>query len=423
MKIFKKIIIPVLLVCMMLFTLVGCVSDEDVASLNDQLAQLQSELEDLKGSKADADKTIGELQEEIAQLKASKTIADISYDKIKYIDANLSDRDCYSGEQFKATQSWIKESALAAGYAESAVTTQDVTTSAYVKDDELETALSAVKSYTTDGKHYSKSGRKYVEDAEGEYVKASAVTENIIITKLGKSEKQIIVGAHYDGDGTGDNGSGIALALTTAEKFVSIETPYTVVFVFFTAEEYGCYGSTAYANAMTDEEVANTLYMINMDSLVCGDYCYLYGGVANMEEKTVTQTKAYDNAMAIANSLGLNFRSNPWTWDNVEPDPENDTGMPKYPSPSTGDWSDHKGFKNKGIMYVYFEATNWEIPGPFGEYDGYGETQLIGMLMNTKNDYLEYIEHYFPGRIQHHLSQFAPLLYALLIQPNAEKAL
>lgn len=419
MKILKKIILPLVLVCVMLFTLVGCVSDGDATSLQDQLAQLQAELEDLKGSKADADKTIGELQDEIAQLKASKTIAEISYDKIKYIDANLSDRDCYHGENFKDTQNWIIESALNAGYKQSAVTKQDVTITAYAKKDvNLDEKYSAAKSHETDGKFYNKSGRNYVEAEDGEYVKVAVVTENIIITKPGKSEKQIIVGAHFDGDGTGDNGSGIALALTTAEKFVNMETSYTIVFVFFTAEEYGCYGSTAYANTMSDEEVANTLYMINMDSLVCGDYCYIYGGVQNNDEKIVTQTEAYDNAMAIAKSLGLDFHSNPWTWDNVEPDPENDTGMPKYASPSTGDWSDHKGFKNRGIKYLYMEATNWEIPGPYGEYDGYGETQLVGMLMNTENDYLEYIEHYFPGRIQSHLSQFAPLLYALLVQPE-----
>lgn len=412
MKIFKKIILPIMLVCAMLFTLVGCSDNGDVSSLQDQLAQLQQELEDLKGSKADADKTIEELQDEIDQIKSAKSTADKSYDKIKYIDANLSDRDCYAGENFKDTQKWIKDLALAAGYADDAITTQDVTASKYVKKDEVDSALSAVDSYTTDGKFYNKSGRSYVEAEDGEYVKATAVTPNIIITKPGKSEKQIIVGAHYDGDGTGDNGSGIALALTTAEELVSIKNNYTIVFVFFTAEEIGCLGSTAYANAMSDEEVANTLYMINLDSLVCGDYCYLYGGVQNNEEKTVTQTEAYDNAMEIAESLGLNFRSNPWTWDNLEP--TNKTGLPKYASPTTGDWSDHKGFKNRGIKYLYMEATNWEIP----DYTGYGETKLVGMLMNTANDYLEYIETYFPGRIQHHLSQFAPLLRSLLVQPK-----
>lgn len=149
-----------------------------------------------------------------------------------------------------------------------------------------------------------------------------------------------------------------------------------------------------------------------MDSLICGDYCYLYGGVQDDATKTVSGTAAYDNAMKVAESLGLDFKSNPWTYDNPAPGYDS----PDYASPSTGDWSDHKGFKNIGIDYLYFEATNWEIPGPYDEYDGYGETYLYGMLMNTSNDYLEFIETYFPGRAQDHLNKFFKLLNALLMQ-------
>ena len=392
---------------------------EELGNSNSNANELQSELDKLKEELAKGNSNADELKEQISQLEAQiaalkegSIVATISYEKVKYIDANLSDRDCYHGENFKATQQWIKDLAHAAGYDEKEITTQEVTTTTYADKNKLDEAFSAVKSYTTDGKYYTRSGRNYVEDPEGTYVKASVVTENIIVTKTGKSDKQIIVGAHYDGDGTGDNGSGIALALTTAENLVNAETPYTIKFVFFTAEEYGCYGSTAYANAMTDEEVENTLYMINLDSLVCGDFCYIYGGVQDNDNKVVTQTEAYENAMAVANSLGLDFHSNPWTWDN--PEPTSKTGIPKYASPSTGDWSDHKGFKNKGIKYLYMEATNWEIP----DYTGYGETVLVGMLMNTENDYLEFIEHYFPGRIQEHLFQFATLLNALLIQSD-----
>lgn len=312
----------------------------------------------------------------------SKTQAPVEYSaecyaKLQYIDEVLSDRDCIAGEDFKLTQKWINWTLMQAGYNEEDIVYQDVT-------------------FTPRGS-------------------SEAVTSpNICLTKKGKSEKQIIVGAHYDGDGTGDNGSGISLALTTAEKIVDMDLEYTITFVFFTAEEYGCHGSTAYANAMTEEEIANTLYMINLDSLVCGDYAYIYGGVQDNENKTVTKTEAYDNAMEVAESLGLSLKSNPWTWENPAPGYDE----PEYASPSTGNWSDHRGFKAKGIPYVYFEATNWEIPGPYAEYDGYGETYLIGMLMNTPNDYLEYIEKYFPGRIMKHFETFSKLLYALVTQTN-----
>ena len=389
--------------------------NSDLEAMEDLLSKLESLQGEFEKGYDELKGQLSQLQDKVTALKSGTLVADISYEKVKYIDANLSDRDCYHGENFKDTQKWIKDLSHAAGYGEDEITTQDVTISSYVsKDADLDEKYSAVKSYTTDGKYYTRNGRNYVEDAEGTYVKVSVVTENIIVTKPGKSDKQIIVGAHYDGDGTGDNGSGIALALTTAENLVHVETPYTIKFIFFTAEEYGCYGSTAYANAMTDEEIENTLYMINLDSLVCGDFCYIYGGVQNNDEKVVTQTEAYDNAMGIAQSLGLDMHSNPWTWDN--PEPTSKTGVPKYASPSTGDWSDHKGCKNRGIKYLYMEATNWEIP----DYTGYGETVLVGMLMNTENDYLEYIEHYFPGRIQEHLFQFSTLLNALLDQPEVK---
>lgn len=416
MKTVTKLLIPMLLVICFAFGAVGCSND---GALTDKLDSVEALIEQLEQQLADAKNELnGKIDaltpapEENEPALAADYGAE-SYEKVKYIDAVLSDRDCIDGANFKLAQKWITWNCIKAGYQEGTdVAYQDFTFTRYYQNTvDLAKTITAA-SYETDGKLYKRSGRQYVEAEDGTYVKATLTTQNIVVTKKGKSDQQIIVGAHYDGTGTGDNGSGVALALTTAEKLFAVETQYTIVFVFFSAEEYGCYGSTAYANAMTQEEVDKTLYMINMDSLVCGDYCYLYGGVQDDENQVVTDTEAYDNAMAVAESLGLTFKSNPWTWES--PAPGYDT--PDYASPSTGDWSDHVGFKAKGIKYLYMEATNWEIPGPYAEYDGYGETYLIGMLMNTKNDYLEYIEKYFPGRILEHLTQFSTLLNALLTQ-------
>lgn len=402
MKKFITLIMAMVLCLISVFGVTACNDDDKTQKKLNALEQGLSEInQKLEEMKEDYEEQISE----ISPLGAE------SYKKLKYIDKNLSDRDCFAGENFNEVQNYIKSNLLTAGYAESEITMQEVPVTTYKKTAQLEQSLSAVKSYTTDGKTYAKNGRKYTEDALGEYSKVTAITENIVVTKQGVSDKQIIVGMHYDGTGSGDNGSGIALGLTTAQHFKNVKTQFTVKFVFFTAEEYGCYGSSYYANNMTDTEVNNTLYMINMDSLVCGDYCYLYGGVQDNENKTVSKTEAYDNAMILAESLGLSFKSNPWTWSNLAPDNYDDT-YPDYASPSTGDWSDHVGFKNKGITYLYFEATNWEIP----DYTGYGESLLTGMLMNTQNDYLDYIETYYPGRPLAHLTKFATLLNALLLQ-------
>lgn len=391
--------------------LTACTADlssEDeskITSIQAQISSMQEEIDDLNQKLANAQAAYEQGIEEISPVGAA------SYKKLKYIDKNLSDRDCLNGENFAAAQQYIKSNLIAAGYSESDIEFQDVSFNKYVKKDGIANALSAVKSYTTDGKSYSKTGWKYSENENGEYTKATVVSENIVVTKQGKSNKQIIVGMHYDGTGTGDNGSGVALGLTAAQSIKNVETAYTIKFIFFTAEEYGCYGSDFYADNMTETEVANTKYMINLDSLVCGDYCYLYGGVQDNDTKTVNKTEAYDNAMELAESLGLSFKSNPWTWGNLSPDDE-EAGVPSYASPSTGDWSDHAGFVNKGITYLYMEATNWEIP----DYTGYGESKLVGMLMNTENDYLDYIETYYPGRPLSHLTKFATLLNALLLQ-------
>lgn len=404
------------------------VSPDKLKDVTDKLSEIDNELSALSGSISAAKLTelntkLDDLAAKLAALTPQAPVEPLlafdygeeCYEKIKYIDALLRDRDCFNGKNFALAVKWIKWNLIQAGYSEDEIIEQDFTiTKYYKKDTDLKTALSAVKGYETDGKLYARSGRNYVESAEGTYVKVNITMANIMLVKKGKSDDQIIIGAHFDGTGTGDNGSGIALALTTAQKVHDIETPNTLVFVFFNAEEIGCYGSTACANALTKEEIDKTLYMINLDSLVCGDYCCLYSGVQDNSTKTVTDAWPYYNAIDVASSIGLTFHTNPWTWEAPAPG----YTSPDYASPSTGDWSDHLGFKKVGIPYLYFEATNWYIPGPYKEYDGYGETYLIGMLMNTPNDYLDYIEKYFPGRILSHISQFSALLNALVLQEN-----
>ena len=88
--------------------------------------------------------------------------------------------------------------------------------------------------------------------------------------------------------------------------------------------------------------------------------------------------------------------------------------MPDYPSPSVGDWSDHISFAERGIEYVYIEASNWDIPGPDRQYDGDSETADAGRIMHTDDDTLPRIEELFPGRALYHLQVFALLIGTVL---------
>ncbi len=414
----KTLLIPVAAFTVAATLLLTSCSSANDSELKNSLAALSEKTD--SAIAAINEKTTA-LEALIKGIKAEETAQPVSYaeecvELIQYIDANISDRDLLYGEDFKFCQTWITWELMKAGYNESDIVKQNVPISLYLTSEYYEQAT-AVESKTTDGKTYVRvDWRNYEEDENGEYVYATFESPNLILTCPGKTDKQIIIGAHYDGDGTGDNGSGIALALETAKKLYGVETEYTIKFIFYTGEEYGLFGSNYYAKNMTEEEIASTLYVINLDSLICGDYCYLYGGVQDDETKTVSATGAFDNAMKVAEELGISFKSNPWTYENPAPGYDS----PDYASPSTGDWSDHVGFKKAGIEYLYFEATNWDIPGPYAEYDGYGETYLIGMLMNTENDYWDYIVKYFPERPMEHMEKFSALMWALVTQDDYE---
>jgi hypothetical protein len=266
--------------------------------------------------------------------------------------------------------------------------------------------------------------------------------QNIVVTLQGKDySKQVIVGAHYDGDGVGDNASGVALLLANACGLANSEPDTTVKFIFFDGEEEGELGSSHYVENMTDEEVKQTIYMINIDSIAFGDYCNVYGGETNFFGSLV-RTSGYEAAMDRAEQLGFQtyrteeldgyyeayqtgpepeadtLYTNPWT--KKHPSPENFD----YPSPTTGGWGDSAPFSDKGITYIYFEATNWYTDGDGGElaYTGYFDTAEKeignnGMFMNTEYDNLENLEKYFSGRAQEHFALYGPLMASLVLHP------
>lgn len=233
-------------------------------------------------------------------------------------------------------------------------------------------------------------------------------SRNIIVTKPGRTEQQIIVGAHYDSvntAGVDDNGSGTAVVLETAKRLFNVSTPYTVKFIFFGAEEAGLRGSKAYAGSMSEAEIANTVLMINLDSILAGTYRYVYGGVVNKETGEVDQTWGVYQAKTLADELGLGIRLN-------------DTEMNSMQTPATGDWSDHASFKNIGLPYVYFEAANWELPddpdhpewGSTGAY----ETESGEVMHVPGRDDLTFIESEWGSRAKDTLAAYAQLLPAML---------
>lgn len=242
-----------------------------------------------------------------------------------------------------------------------------------------------------------------VDTQEFSYTRRGITKEsaNLIAVKDSKkTDKQIIVGAHYDsvsiGKGADDNASSVGVILETAKALEKRNLPYDIKFVFFGAEEEGLQGSNFYAKNMKQQEIDRTIGMINLDSLLAGDKIYVYGS-------TNEAGWIRDMALHIADKRKIPLQTNP----GLNPD---------YPAGTTGDWSDHAPFKKLGITIAYLEATNWEI----GALDGYDQTVKHGGIWHTENDNLEFLEREFPGRTKEHLNQFTNILTELLTDLKKE---
>ncbi len=249
---------------------------------------------------------------------------------------------------------------------------------------------------TLEGMGYTVTRESFDYDADG----VASKSENIIAVKKGLSDKTVILGAHYDsmdaGKGVDDNASGVSVMLEAAKALKDVETPQTIEFIFFGAEEAGLYGSAYHVSKMTPEVIANTVLMVNYDSLVAGDTAYVYGDAG-------ANGKFRDRTLAIASEKGLNLITQPG---------EN----PEFPAGTTGDWSDHASFKAAGVPYIYFESTNWTL----GAKDGYTQVDtklgVNGEIWHTEFDTMDYIKTNFPGRIEDRLKTFSTVTEALLVE-------
>lgn len=244
-------------------------------------------------------------------------------------------------------------------------------------------------------------------------------SQNVIAIKQGESPKTVIVSAHYDcvtsGKGADDNASGVAVTLEAAKRLVDADVPYTIVFLLCGAEEAGLRGSAAYLASLTAEQKANILLNVNLDSLIAGDFMYIYGGNNGRKSGTTLNGKAvvrrwgYDQIAKLVDDLGLDIRSNPGIDRGLN---ASNRQIAFYPAPSTGIWSDHDTFDLAGIPYIYFEGGNWDN-GP--AYDGSNQTVNFGEIMHTSKDNVDWMNTNYPGRIMKHLSSFTLLLEQFLL--------
>ncbi len=225
-------------------------------------------------------------------------------------------------------------------------------------------------------------------------------SSNVIAVKAGLSDKVIVVGAHYDSPyedgskGADDNASGVAVMLEVAKLVKALETPYTIQFIAFGAEEFNLNGSTYFVDNLATTERKNIVGMFNLDSLIASDKSYIYGnaGPGTMRDWVIKAAARRKMALESKTAQEMN----------------NADGSPC-------ECADYDAFERAGIPYAYFEATNWDLSA-----DGMTQVDVRygdqGKIRHTKYDTLAYIEATFPNRIDQHLNLFVTLLFDLLTQ-------
>ncbi len=227
--------------------------------------------------------------------------------------------------------------------------------------------------------------------------------QNIEFVKPGDSEREVIVCAHFDGTdsaGADDNGSGVGALLEIAHRMRHVQTPYTIRFILFNLEEQGYVGSSCYVRNMPKDQIADTLAVINLDSIAAGDNMYAYGGA--YENGELVRTWVLDQAMATAEALGITLSYHP------------DVNA-AYPVPTKIDGSDQTPFNAIGIPYVYFEASNWNG----GSFDNFYQTSdpavANGKIMHVVDyDQMPFLKAHFDQRMKEHLRDYVRITCSLL---------
>ncbi len=157
---------------------------------------------------------------------------------------------------------------------------------------------------------------------------------NVIGTIEGKTDETIVLGGHYDtvpaGPGAGDNGTGTSVFLELARVMARGPQPnYTLKFIAFDAEELGLFGSRAYVDELTDEQLGKIHAMLNFDMLGAGGGPLIMMGDGNVALM----------ARSSAQELGIDARNG------------------QMPS-NAG--SDHESFARRGVDTVFF-MRNYDL--------------------------------------------------------------
>ncbi len=248
----------------------------------------------------------------------------------------------------------------------------------------------------------------------------AAVSHNVVAELPGRTDRLIIVGAHYDTavarnqgqvevgiggpglEGVDDNASGTGVLLELAHRLAGTAPDHTIRFIAFGAEEVGLLGARRVVAEMNEQQRERVALMINIDSIITGDRLYVHAGPSTIDSHPGAAA-ARDEARRIAADLGIELRTNPGL--NAD-----------YPA-GTGCCSDQVAFDEAGIPVINFEATNWHL----GDLDGYQQTAVSDAFPagetwhNARLDRLDHLSTHLPAdRLSRRPAEVVAILVGLI---------
>ena len=238
-------------------------------------------------------------------------------------------------------------------------------------------------------------------------------SQNVILTIPGRSAETIIIGAHYDSvgfPGISDNAGGIVLLLESAYRMRRVDHYYTLQYIFFGAEEVGLIGSFYFAYHMSQEEIDNLILMINADVMMDGPE--LIYAVAYFEELPAIPSDIM-RGEADRKRRGIEILQNDITAQ-IERiasllNRRNRTELISMPDGVTLA-SDQLAFLQFGVPAMVFYSTH-PIDSPELIPNAIETSEmLVGDVLHTERDCLDFLRANHPGRVERALNQFGLFL-------------
>lgn len=186
----------------------------------------------------------------------------------------------------------------------------------------------------------------YMQPFSGRTSKGATVQGVNLVGRIrgtGRSDKVLILSAHYDHlgvrdgkiyNGADDNASGAAALLAIAEAFKRRRPEHTVIFVLLDGEEVGSPGAEAFLKA-PPVPVSRMALNMNLDMVARGDKGELY--VAGAHHYPFLKSRFESLAKGAPVTLKLGHDGPPWT--------------------GSDDWtsgSDHRVFHQAHVPFAYF---------------------------------------------------------------------